>query len=169
MLDSSHIKELDRIVNEVCNIDRNKGKWMEYSDGTKSLFHFSEPTICTRITITRFNVVSILILSYIQDIMTCKFSCNINCTAKERTSVIENDRYNSNGSHPLMYNNQNPLEISKSDYFNEMINNPELPDYNHLLLANEVDRLFIGNQISGYLRFNISTVNLKKITFKEYW
>lgn len=169
MLDSSHIKELDRIFKEICNIDSNKVKWTEYSYGTKSLFHFSEPRVCTRVTITPSNVLNILILTYISDVSTCKFSCNLNGTRRTVGSNIQNDRYDSDGYSTLMYQDQNPLEISKSDFFNEMISNPDLPDYNHLLLANEVDKLFIGNEICGYLLFNISTVNLKKITFKEYW
>jgi len=169
MLDSYHIKELDRIFKEICNVDSNKVKWVEYGDRTKSLFHFSEPSVCTRVTITTSNVLNILILVSFSDVSTCKFSCTFNGSRRTVGSNIENDRYDSDGYSTLMYQNQNPSEISKSDYFNEMINNPDLPDYNHLLLAEEVDKLFIDNEISGELYFNISTVNLKKITFKEYW
>ncbi len=167
MLDSSHIKELDRIFKEICNINEKKVSWKLYIS-TKSLFHFSEPDVCTRITVDEFDNTNISITSYKNDLMNCHFTCNVNCSTRDY-SIIYNNRYYSDGSHPLMYDNKLPSEISKEDYFNEMIINPSIPNYDYLMLAPEVDNFFIHNEISGSLLFSISTINLKKITFKQYF
>ena len=171
MLDKSDIKEIDRIVKEILKINQYKVKWIEYTGSAKSLFHFSEPNVCTRITVSDKNLLSIMIIVYINDEQDIKFNCLMNGggSLRNNKSALENDKYKSNGYEPMTYNSQSPLEISKFDHFNELINNPDLPDYHYFELAKDVDELFIENEVSGSLKFSISLVNLKKISFKEYW
>lgn len=167
MLTVNHINELSRIIKEIKNIDENKVPHWTSGHRQKLFYHFSDYNTCTRVTVHDTGVSITLVHQLSDSDLVNKFQIYTGTRSGE--SCINHDRYFSNGVNPLSYNGQKSKEIDKSEYFNQMLINPHIPDYNYIELASYVDLFFINNEINGELCYTISTVDLKRISFKQYW
>lgn len=167
MLDIKHLNELSRIITEIKNIDKNKVPHWITGFRQKLFYIFSDPNTCIRVTFLDTGNIRINLICQRHD-STFVDKLEVTTGVLHGISEIYHDKYRSNGFYPLCYNGQKSKDIDKADYFNQMIMNPDVPDYRYIEFAPEVDMFFINNEINGKLCYTISTVDLKRISFKQY-
>lgn len=175
MIDNKTIHELSRIVHEIRMMNFSSTYWIN-EFRSKSIYHYSDPNVLVLISLvhdnyTDNNSLHLKLFHNLSDRNNCKLDIDIDGIHRNRyaMSYMDNILYHSNGVNKIKYNNIDPSTITDDEYFNLMLSNPDVPDKLYFDLAADVDNFFINNKIRGSFSYNISTINLSKISLKEYW